>query len=124
GMAEVPEYVRHIMRKVPVSWDESRLVRGTPGKEVVIARRAGNIWYVAGVNGENSVKDWLLDLSFIQPMNGVIVGDQTPGNSDKKPTPNIPPFVFMKEPIIATTETPVRVQSNGGFLMIFGDNNL
>ena len=124
GMASVPAYVRHIMRTVPVTWDESRLVRGTPGKEVVIARRAGNIWYVAGVNGEKNPKDWLLDLSFIQPKTGVIVGDKIPTGNATKLTPNIPPFVFAKEPVTATVETPVQVQGSGGFLMVFGDREL
>lgn len=124
GMALVPAYVRHIMRTVPVTWDESRLVRGSPGKEVVIARRAGNVWYVAGVNGETNPKDWLLDLSFIQPKTGVIVGDKIPSGNATKLAPNIPPFVFAKEPVTAVVETPVQVQPNGGFLMVFGDRDL
>ena len=124
GMASVPSYVQHIMRTVPVTWDESRLVHGTPGKEVVIARRAGNIWYVVGVNGESDIKDWQLDLSFIQPSNGVIVGDKIPTGNTAKLTPNIPPFVFAKDPVVATANTPVQVQGHGGFLMVFGDGNL
>jgi hypothetical protein len=124
GMAAVPAYVQHIMRTVPVSWDESRLIRGAPGKEVVIARRAGNIWYVAGVNGEPHPKDWQLDLSFIQPANGVIVGDKAPKGDAVKVKPNIPPFIFTKAPITAAADTAVHIQGNGGFLMVFGDEDL
>lgn len=129
GMATVPDYVRHIMSTVPVSWDESRLVRGTPGKEVVIARRAGNVWYVAGVNGEETPKDWQLDLSFIPPTSGVMVGDKIPEsgaakNNAIKSNPNIPPFVFFKQAITAVEDTFVQVQGNGGFLMVFGDEGL
>lgn len=125
GMATVPPYMRHIMRNVPVSWEESRLVRGTPGKEVVIARRAGNIWYVAGVNGEAIPKDWQLELSFIQPKNGVLVGDEARADSGAaKINPDVPPFVFAKKAVIAAADTSVRVQGNGGFLMVFGASGL
>jgi len=117
GMAAVPDYVRHIMRKVPVTWDESRLVQGEPGKEVVIARRAGDIWYVAGVNGESVAKNWQLDLSFIQPANGVIVGDDATAL-------NQPYGGFSKTAISASAKTSVQVLGNGGFLMVFGDKEL
>lgn len=117
GMAQVPDYVRHIMQRVPVAWDESRLVQGAPGKEVVIARRAGNIWYVAGVNGEPVGKNWRLDLSFIQSPHGVIVGDDVA-------VPNQPYAGFSKTAITASATTPVQVLGNGGFLMVFGDQEL
>lgn len=123
GMANVPDYVRRIMSSVPVAWDESRLVQGTPGKEVVIARRAGHIWYVAGVNGEDVVKDWQLDLSFIPTQNGVVVGDKIPPENAEL-IANIPPFVFAKEEVTAAAQTPVRVQGNGGFLMVFGSEEI
>ncbi len=117
GMAAVPPYVRHVMRKVPVAWDESRLVQGVPGKEVVIARRAGDIWYVAGVNGEAVDKNWQLDLSFIQPANGVIVADDGA-------TLHQPYAGFRKTATTASANTPVKVLGNGGFLMVFGDKEL
>jgi len=117
GMAAVPSYVRHIMHKVPVTWDESRLVKGAPGKEVVIARRTGDIWYVAGVNGESVAKNWQLDLSFIRPVNGVIIGDDAAA-------PNQPYGGFSKTAITASANTAVQVLGNGGFLMVFGDKEL
>ncbi len=125
GMAAVPAYVRHIMSAVPVAWDESRLVRGMPGEEVVIARRAGKVWYVAGVNGESVVKDWQLDLSFIHPRKGTLVNDGDLDNGAEKPSgAKVPAFEFFREEITATAKTPVRVQGNGGFLMIFGGDFL
>lgn len=117
GMAQVPDYVRRIMRSVPAAWDESRLVHGTPGKDVVIARRAGNVWYVAGVNGEPLAKDWQLDLSFIAHAKGVIVGDAVTANNSAYGG-------FSKTSLTASAKTPVHLLSNGGFLMLFGDLEL
>ncbi|MFC9504214.1 glycoside hydrolase family 97 C-terminal domain-containing protein [Streptomyces sp. NPDC057002] len=39
------------MRTVPVAWDETRFLAADPGSHVVVARRKGHTWYVAGVNG-------------------------------------------------------------------------
>jgi alpha-glucosidase len=58
----LPEVVKEYLKQVPVVWDEIKYVYGYPGKEIVIARRAGNTWFVAGINGEIGVKDLKLDL--------------------------------------------------------------
>lgn len=52
GMAKAPDYVREFLREVPSIWDDVRLLAGEPGKYVVLARRCGRRWYVAGINGQ------------------------------------------------------------------------
>ena len=44
------------IREVPVDWDETRVLSGTIGDEVVVARRARNSanWYVGGVTDEQA----------------------------------------------------------------------
>lgn len=63
GMAHVPEFVKDFLRELPDYWDDAKYVAGFPGKEVVIARKAGDRWYVAGINGENIQKTISIDLS-------------------------------------------------------------
>ena len=46
-----PEEVRQFLTELPTAWDETRLVDGYPGESVVMARRRGTTWYVAGING-------------------------------------------------------------------------
>ena len=48
-----PEEVKEFLGNLPAAWDETRLLGGYPGKSVVIARRSGNTWYVAGINGSD-----------------------------------------------------------------------
>jgi hypothetical protein len=45
-----PEVAR-VLSDMPVAWDETRCLDGEPGSHVVIARRRGPDWYVAGING-------------------------------------------------------------------------
>ena len=50
----------------PQAWDETRFVAGYPGKGAVLARRSGDSWYVAGINGLDEAQTFSLDLSFIK----------------------------------------------------------
>jgi alpha-glucosidase len=34
------------------TWDETKLVDGYPGQDVIIARRKGNTWYMGGVSAD------------------------------------------------------------------------
>jgi alpha-glucosidase len=60
-----PKFVLDFMKTVPVTWDETRYIDGTPGKLCVIARRKGVVWYVAGLNGETVDKSVAVPLSFL-----------------------------------------------------------
>ena len=53
------------MGKVPNTWDETKFLEGAPGKEIILARRNGKTWYIAGINGETVEKDFSIDLSFL-----------------------------------------------------------
>ncbi len=56
-MAKQPDYVRTLLRDIPVAWEESRFLGGYPGKQAVFARRAKDgRWWIAGFNGEAAPK--------------------------------------------------------------------
>ena len=61
NLTDAPTVAIDFMKNVPTTWDDTKYIAGEPGKYVVIARRHGDTWYVAGVsNLEKPVK---LDLS-------------------------------------------------------------
>jgi hypothetical protein len=59
---DLPSVPKDFLKQVPVAWDDTRFVAGYPGKYVVLARRKGNTWYLAGVNGQNIAWDEQLKL--------------------------------------------------------------
>jgi hypothetical protein len=81
-MSAVPDYVKDFMRDVPTCWDDTRFIDGFPGKLVVIARKSKDIWYVAGINGENIQKNLNFDLSFLEDSKtGILITDGTDNRS-------------------------------------------
>lgn len=46
-----PLEVQQFLGSLPTTWDETRLLSGYPGQSVVLARRKGDVWYIAGING-------------------------------------------------------------------------
>ena len=53
NLTELPQNEIDFLKSVPTTWDETRFVDGYPGKYVVLARRHGDKWYVAALNGTN-----------------------------------------------------------------------
>jgi len=50
---------------VPAAWDETRVLSGVPGQSLVIARRAGEVWYVGGINGREAAESAHVAFDFL-----------------------------------------------------------
>jgi hypothetical protein len=42
------------IKRVPTAWDETRFLSGTPGRDIVLARRQGKTWYVGAMQADNA----------------------------------------------------------------------
>lgn len=67
NLNDAPAICLDYLRKVPTTWDETRLIDGYPGKYVVMARRNGDKWYVAVANGTSETISLNLDLTEFAP---------------------------------------------------------
>lgn len=47
----MPDAIKSFLSTLPAAWDETKLLAGYPGIEVILARRKGNMWYIGGING-------------------------------------------------------------------------
>jgi hypothetical protein len=59
----LPPPALQIFRDAPARWDETQCLVGEPGRVVVFARRAGQSWFIAGINGTGDTLPVNLDLS-------------------------------------------------------------
>lgn len=54
GMQKVNDKVKGFLRELPVKWDEVKLLEGSPGEYLAVARRAGSKWYIAGITNKDA----------------------------------------------------------------------
>lgn len=81
GMAAQKDFVQEYMSSLPETWDDVKFIDGYPGKYVVLARRKGNAWYIAGINGENTERTLTLNVPFIgDKSKGIIITDSNNKN--------------------------------------------
>ena len=73
-----PQEVQTFLGQLPTVWDETRYVSGYPGESCVLARRSGNTWYVAGINGTDSERTLNIPLSFAKGKHITLFADGEP----------------------------------------------
>ncbi len=57
NLTDAPTVCLDFLREVPTTWDDTKLLCGYPGRYAVLARRHGNVTYVAVANSEGSLYD-------------------------------------------------------------------
>lgn len=78
NLEDAPAWAVDFMKNVPTTWDEVKFIDGYPGKYIVMARRSGDTWYVAGINAEE--KPAVVDVE----LPGLTVGKEITMYSDDK----------------------------------------
>ena len=65
NLTDAPQLCIDFMKQIPTTWDEVCFIDGYPGKYVVLARRHGDTWYVAGINATQEPLKLKVDLPML-----------------------------------------------------------
>jgi hypothetical protein len=108
----LPEAVKHLLSELPTTWDDTKLLSGYPGVEVVMARRKGDIWYIAGINGTDEPRTLYAPLATI-PVSGKKVSLFKDGNDDRS-------FAIEENISLSEEETGLTIKClpRGGFVAV------
>lgn len=104
----MPDEVKKLLSTLPTAWDDTKLLSGYPGKSVVIARKKGKVWYVAGINGNDHAIDLrisIAELGLKKATVNVICDDKTERS-----------FKFLPETVLSNT--PLNKGGNGSSLRV------
>ncbi len=107
GMTKVSDDVKNFLKMLPDNWDDVKFLEGYPGKYAVIARRSGDRWYIAGINGEKNEKKVNLDLVAFNKKKATIFTEGTNKDLFSKTELNV-----LKEKNYSLT-----LKGNGGFVV-------
>lgn len=109
-----PDEVLTFIRTKPVVWDELRVLPGSKiGEIAALARRSGDQWWVAVINGSDERKGFSFELDFIGAGNwnrlsyADVAGDKTK-------------LKIEKSNAKAGEKVAVSMEPGGGFVMILG----
>lgn len=105
GMAKQPKFIIDYLKNIPTNWDDSKFISGYPGKDVIMARKKDDTWFVVGINGENKIKEFTIDLSFIEKDKGFIISEDENG--------------FIQKTLKPDSKLSIKVKPFGGFVMKF-----
>ncbi len=105
---ELPYYAWRFMEGIEVAWDETRLLAGTPGDFIVLARRKGEKWFLAGLSAREESFTLDLELGFLNSgfYWGEFIGD---GEAPKR-------FSHRRLEKEASGTLSVEFASRGGFV--------
>ena len=112
NLQELPADELDLLKQLPTTWDETRFIDGYPGKYVVLARRQGDKWYVAGLNATKEP----MTLSLRLPMFGAGETVQVFTDQADKKTKTLS-FGKSSQKIDKKGLLKVTMQPNGGMLI-------
>lgn len=111
NLSELPQFELDFLKELPSTWDETMFIDGYPGKFVILARRHGDTWYVAGLNATNTAMKLNLNLPMFKNKALTIYNDKSAKNGK------------MAECQMTKTKTDkngnikVTIQPNGGLIL-------
>jgi len=108
NLTDAPQWAIDFMKTVPTTWDEIRFIDGYPGKYVIIARRHGDKWYVAGINAQKETIKLKLKLPMLAPGSQVSLYSDDATLSGK-----VSPLKINKK-----QELEIVIPCNGGSLIV------
>lgn len=114
NLTDAPAWAIDFMKQVPTTWDEVRFIDGYPGKYAIIARRAGDKWYVAGINAEQpSLKRTITLPMFAKDTQLTVYADDPKYTNDPTLTGTVRQVKQNKRQQITVT-----IPQNGGLVIV------
>ena len=112
NLDELPDWELQLLRQLPTTWTETRFVTGYPGKYAVIARRTGEEWIVAGINGTDQAMTETLHLPMLAGKSVVCYVDEEADGASSLPTP-----VRKEIKVKKSGDVRVTLQPRGGVIL-------
>ncbi len=111
---QLPAIAKDIIGKIPVSWDETKFIEGTPDNYIILARRKGDTWYISGINGKSTARSVTISPTFLQA--GSYLKQVIQDGADARQI-NVSQTNFQ-----SGTQIPVTMLPYGGFTIVLKTN--
>ncbi len=65
GYRELSDAAKTFLKEVSNAWDDTKLLGGYPGSDVILARRKGDAWYIGGISAEQRERTKTIKFDFL-----------------------------------------------------------
>lgn len=114
NLEDAPAWAIDFMKQVPTNWDEVRFIDGYPGKYAIIARRAGDTWYIAGINAEKEpVKKTISLPMFVKDTQLTVYADDAKYTNDPNVVGSVKTVKQNKK-----QQMNIVIPENGGIVIV------
>ncbi|MBN2806046.1 MAG: glycoside hydrolase family 97 catalytic domain-containing protein [Prolixibacteraceae bacterium] len=111
GYNNLPDAVRSFLKEVPTAWDDTKYLDGFPGRDVMIARQKGDVWYLGGINAENKEKTKSVNFGFLKAGEQYKLTLMADGRHDKT-------FETQYLVVDSNSKLDVKLLRRGGFAAV------
>lgn len=112
NLTDVPQWELDWLKGVPTAWDDVQFIDGYPTRYVVLARRAGDKWYVGGLNATDKPLTLTLKLPMMAGQTVSYLTDEPKKAGEKFYTSTKKTLKVNKK-----GEAKVTIQPNGGIIL-------
>jgi hypothetical protein len=114
NLEDAPAWAIDFMKQVPTNWDEVRFIDGYPGKYAIIARRAGDTWYIAGINAEKQPVKKVISLPmFVKDTQLTVYADDAKYTNDPNVVGSVKTVKQNKK-----QQMNIVIPENGGIVIV------
>ena len=111
GYYGLPDAARTFLKEVPAAWDDTKLLDGYPGRDLIIARKKGATWYIGGISSERFERTKNLNFDFLPENKKYKLTLISDGKHDKD-------FSVQYKVIDKSSSLSVKLLRRGGFAAV------
>lgn len=111
GYYSLPDAARTFLKEVPAAWDDTKLLAGYPGRDLIIARKKGTNWYIGGISSERFERTKNLYFDFLPENIKYKLTLISDGKHDKN-------FSVQYKVIDKSSSLSVKLLRRGGFAAV------
>ncbi|MEE2772323.1 MAG: glycoside hydrolase family 97 protein, partial [Bacteroidota bacterium] len=100
---------------VPTTWDETLVLNAEIGKNVIVAKRKGNQWFIGGMNGTDEDQDFEIDFDFLSEGKSYTMTSFEDGMNSARQAMD---YKKTEKELDSNTQYKIKMVRNGGWAAV------
>ncbi len=103
---------------IPTTWDETFVLNAEIGKNVIVAKRKGNHWFIGGMNGTDEDQDFEIDFDFLSEGKSYTMTSFEDGMNSARQAMD---YKKTEKELDSNTQYKIKMVRNGGWAAVISE---